>query len=532
MSFAELGLPNSLITALAARGIDAPFAIQNVAIPDAMSGYDVLGRASTGSGKTLAFGLPLLARLDGRSAKAHKPLALILVPTRELAMQVTDALAPLARSLRLRVNTAVGGVKYDRQIDALRRGTEVLVATPGRLTDLCDRNVCDLSEIEMTVLDEADQMCDMGFQADVMALLDRTPREGQRLLFSATLDGDVDKLVKGYMTNPVTHSIVPEGPAVDTMDHHILLVPPQEKFSIVAEIANRAGRTIMFVRTQMAVDRVTDQLLAAGVPAVGLHGGKPQGLRTRTLAQFKDGVVNVLVATDVAARGIHVDNVSLVVHIDPPADPKDYLHRAGRTARAGETGSVVTLGLPKQRRSITQLMDKAGVKPTETRVRPGDAKLIEITGASVPSYEPTTVPDPRAERPRRGGRPQGGGGYRQGGGYRDGGRPGGYRGGSEGGGYRGSSEGGGYRGSSEGGGYRGGSSEGGYRGSREGGAPSTGGYRGTREGGAPSTGGYRGASSAPREGGYRGARDSAAPRSYRDAPREGGYRGTRDSAPR
>nr|WP_245563419.1 DEAD/DEAH box helicase [Longispora albida] len=425
LSFAELGLPASLISALAARGIEAPFAIQNVAIPDALSGYDVLGRASTGSGKTLAFGLPVLARLAGRTATPHKPLSLIMVPTRELAMQVADALEPLGRSLRLRVRTAVGGVKYDRQIDALRRGTEVLVATPGRLSDLCERGVCDLSEVEISVLDEADQMCDMGFQDDVMALLDQTPKHGQRLLFSATLDGDVDRIVKKYMVDPVTHSIAPPVATVDTMDHHVLLVPPQEKFSVVAEIANREGRTILFVRTQMAVDRVTDQLLQAGVKAVGLHGGKPQGLRTRTLAQFKDGVVNVLVATDVAARGIHVDNVSLVVHVDPPHDPKDYLHRAGRTARAGESGRVVTLGLPKQRRSISQLMDKAGVKPTETRVRPGDAQLTEITGASKPSYEPTTVPDPREQRQQRGPRR---GGFRREGGYRDGGPRGGYRG--------------------------------------------------------------------------------------------------------
>ncbi len=426
MSFADLGMPGALVAALDARGIAAPFAIQTATIPDALAGYDVLGRASTGSGKTLAFGLPVIARLAGRPAPARRPLSLILVPTRELAFQVCDALEPLGRAVRVRVRAAVGGVKYERQIDALRRGGEVLVATPGRLADLVERGVCDLSGVEITVLDEADQMCDMGFLPEVTALLDQTPADGQRLLFSATLDGDVDALVKRYMVDPVRHSIAPAVAAVDTMDHHVFVVPPQQKFGVLAEIANRSGRTIMFVRTHLAVDRTVEQLRLAGVPAVGLHGGKPQGLRTRTLAQFKDGVVDVLVATDVAARGIHVDDVSLVVHIDPPKDPKDYLHRAGRTARAGESGRVVTLGLPKQRRLIATVLDKAGVKPTETRVRPGDPKLVELTGARTPSYEPTTVPEPRAQRgrPQRPARPAGAqrgqrrGGPRRGGDFR------------------------------------------------------------------------------------------------------------------
>ncbi|MBA3488080.1 MAG: DEAD/DEAH box helicase [Longispora sp.] len=572
MSFADLGLPNNLIRALSERGLEAPFAIQTVAIPDAMSGLDVLGRASTGSGKTLAFGLPVISRLAGRVANPHKPLALILVPTRELAMQVAEALDPLAWAMRLRVRTAVGGVRYERQIDALKRGTEILVATPGRLTDLCERSVCDLSEIEIAVLDEADQMCDMGFQADVMEILDRTPERGQRLLFSATLDGDVDQLVRGYMKDPVTHSVAPAEASVDTMDHHVLMIPPREKFSVIAEIANRSGKTIMFVRTQMAVDRVTEQLLAAGVKAVGLHGGKPQGQRTRTLEQFKGGVVNVLVATDVAARGIHVDNVSLVVHIDPPRDSKDYLHRAGRTARAGESGRVVTLGLPKQRRSINQLMDKAGVTSTESRVRPGDERLVEITGSSAPSYEPTTVPEPRSERGRGG---SSGGRDRSSGPRRDGGfrgrSEGGYQGRPQGGGFRGRTgeaprEGGGFRGRTgeaprEGGGYRG-RSEGGFQGrtegprpeyrdnresrgggdSREGGqfASRDAGFRGRTEGGgdsSPRRGAYSGEYRREVRSEYRGPRDGDARGGGREGgfqgrPEGGGFRGRPDSGQR
>ncbi|MBE1485727.1 DEAD/DEAH box helicase [Plantactinospora soyae] len=413
--FAALGVPRQLVRALSREGIETPFEIQRVTVPDALAGRDVLGRGQTGSGKTLAFGLPVLTRVAaGPRARPNHPRALILVPTRELAMQVNDALMPLGRAVGVFLKTAVGGVPYDRQIDSLRRGVEIIVATPGRLGDLIQRGVCKLDDIEVTVLDEADQMADMGFLPDVTELLAKTPANAQRLLFSATLDGDVDTLVRRFMTDPVTHSTDPATAAVSTMDHHILLIPPHDKFAVAASIAARQGRTMMFARTQMGVDRLVEQFAAVGVRAGALHGGKTQRVRTRTLAEFKEGRTNVLVATDVAARGIHVDGVSLVVHVDPPKDPKDYLHRAGRTARAGESGAVATLVLPKQRRSTLAVLLKAGVEPAETRVRSGDAALAEVTGARQPSGVPVVeeaAPRGRAERPRGdrryGDRPQG-----------------------------------------------------------------------------------------------------------------------------
>ncbi|MFC0507525.1 DEAD/DEAH box helicase [Micromonospora costi] len=399
-------MPQPLVRALARQGITAPFEIQRATVPDALAGRDVLGRGQTGSGKTLAFGLPLLARVAaGERARPLHPRALVLVPTRELAMQVNDALLPLGKAVGVFLKTAVGGVPYDRQIDALRRGVEIVVATPGRLGDLIDRGVCNLDDVEVTVLDEADQMADMGFLPEVTELLAKTPAGGQRLLFSATLDGDVDALVKRFMTDPVTHSTAPPTAAVSTMDHHVLLIPPRDKFSVVASIAARDGRTMVFARTQLGVDRLVNQLAAVGVRAGGLHGGKTQRMRTRTLAEFREGRTNVLVATDVAARGIHVDGVSLVLHVDPPKDPKDYLHRAGRTARAGESGAVATLVLPKQRRTTLAMLEKAGVEPAETRVRVGDSALAELTGAREPSGVPVRdePPAPRRSGDRPGG---------------------------------------------------------------------------------------------------------------------------------
>ncbi|MER7455553.1 DEAD/DEAH box helicase [Micromonospora sp. NPDC126480] len=403
--FAALGLPQPLVRALARQGITTPFEIQRATVPDAVAGRDVLGRGQTGSGKTLAFGLPLLARLaDRERARPLRPRALVLVPTRELAMQVNDALFPLGRAVGVFLKTAVGGVPYDRQIDALRRGVEVVVATPGRLGDLIERGVCHLDDVEVTVLDEADQMADMGFLPEVTELLAKTPAGAQRLLFSATLDGDVDALVRRFMNDPVTHSTAPPTAAVSTMDHHLLLIPPHDKFPVAASIAAREGRTMVFARTQLGVDRLVQQLAAVGVRAGGLHGGKTQRMRTRTLAEFREGRTNVLVATDVAARGIHVDGVSLVLHVDPPKDPKDYLHRAGRTARAGESGAVATLVLPKQRRSTLAMLEKAGVEPAQTRVRAGDPALAELTGAREPSGVPVRdEPEPRrrTDGPRR-----------------------------------------------------------------------------------------------------------------------------------
>ncbi|MEU7956176.1 DEAD/DEAH box helicase [Micromonospora humida] len=400
-----MGLPRQLVDALARQGITTPFEIQRATVPDALAGRDVLGRGQTGSGKTLAFGLPIVARLaELNRARPLHPRALVLVPTRELAMQVNDALLPLGKAVGIFLKTAVGGVPYDRQIDALRRGVEIVVATPGRLGDLINRGVCVLDDVEVTVLDEADQMADMGFLPEVTELLAKTPAGAQRLLFSATLDGDVDALVKRFMTDPVTHSTAPSTASVSTMDHHLLLIPPHDKFAVAASIAARSGRTMLFARTQLGVDRLVEQLGAVGVRAGGLHGGKTQRMRTKTLAEFREGRMDVLVATDVAARGIHVDGVSLVLHIDPPKDPKDYLHRAGRTARAGESGAVATLVLPKQRRTTLAMLEKAGVEPAETRVRAGDAVLAELTGAREPSGVPVREePEPRrhGDRPRR-----------------------------------------------------------------------------------------------------------------------------------
>jgi superfamily II DNA/RNA helicase len=443
-TFAELGVPAPLVASLARQGIEAPFPIQVAAIPDVLEGRDVLGRGKTGSGKTLAFGLPLLTLLGGRKAAPKRPLALILVPTRELAMQVQEVLEPLGRSLGLRFKTVIGQTSMPRQIDALRRGVEVLVATPGRLKDLMRQGACDLRDIEITVLDEADHMADMGFLPDVTDILDEVRPDGQRLLFSATLDKDVDVLVRRYLHDPVTHAIGPVDESVATMDHHLLLVAPKDKNAVTAEIANRDGRTILFARTKHGVDRLAKQLAQVGVRAAGLHGGKSQNLRTRTLAEFREGSIRVLVATDVAARGIHVDDVSMVVHIDPPADHKDYMHRAGRTARAGESGTVVTLVLPHQVRSTSAMTRRAGIEAPRTKVFAGDRELARLTGARPPSGEP--IPEPIISvRPTR----SGGGGRRSGGGYGGGGRSGG--GGYGGGGYGGRSGGGGYGGRGEGG---------------------------------------------------------------------------------
>jgi superfamily II DNA/RNA helicase len=399
--FTLLGLPRPLVNGLARQGITEPFPIQRAAIPDVLAGKDVLGRGQTGSGKTLAFGLPLMARLAGDKARPGRPRGIVLVPTRELALQVTDALEPLGRGLCLRMKTVVGGMSMGRQIEALRRGVEIVVATPGRLTDLIQQGECSLDEVLVTVLDEADHMCDLGFFPVVSALLARTPADGQRLLFSATLDGDVDKLVRRFLNEPVTHSVAPATSPVETMEHHIVQVSRDDKFPIIAEIANRKGRTIMFVRTQHMVDRLVTQLARVGVRAGGLHGGKRQNQRTRILADYREGAVDVLVCTDVAARGIHVDDVSLVLHVDPPQDHKSYLHRGGRTARAGERGTVMTLVLPSERRSTDQLARRAGVHPFRLKATPGHPRLAEVAGATAPSGEPVAVWEPRIRESRR-----------------------------------------------------------------------------------------------------------------------------------
>ncbi|MDH6127104.1 DEAD/DEAH box helicase [Kitasatospora sp. GP82] len=384
-SFAELEMPKALLSALAREGVTEPFPIQAATLPDSIAGRDVLGRGRTGSGKTLAFGLPLLARTAGQRASARRPLALVLVPTRELAQQVTDALTPYASAVNLRITTVVGGMSINRQSNAVRRGTEVLVATPGRLDDLINRQDVQLDEVRITVLDEADQMADMGFLPQVTKLLEQVAEGGQRMMFSATLDRNIDRLVRRFLTDPVTHSVDPSAGAVTTMDHHLIQLDPADKAEATARIAAREGRVIMFVHTKHGADRLAKQLRAHGVQAAALHGGKSQPQRNRTLDQFRDGQVTALIATNVAARGIHIDGLDLVVNVDPPIDHKDYLHRGGRTARAGESGTVVTLVLPEQRREVNRLMSTAGIQPTVTKVRPADSELSRITGARTPS---------------------------------------------------------------------------------------------------------------------------------------------------
>ncbi|MFI1419356.1 DEAD/DEAH box helicase [Streptomyces sp. NPDC020731] len=399
-SFADLDMPERLLATLGHEGVTVPFPIQAATLPNSLAGRDVLGRGRTGSGKTLAFGLAVLARTAGRRAEPRRPLALVLVPTRELAQQVTDALTPYARSVGLRPVTVVGGMSIGRQAGALRAGAELVVATPGRLKDLIDRGDCLLDDVDITVLDEADQMADMGFMPQVTALLDQVRPGGQRMLFSATLDRNVDRLVRNYLHDPVVHSVDPSAGAVTTMEHHILHVHDADKHRTTTEIAARDGRVIMFLDTKHAVNRLTKHLLSSGVRAAALHGGKSQPQRTRTLAQFKSGDVTVLVATNVAARGIHVDNLDLVVNVDPPSDHKDYLHRGGRTARAGESGSVVTLVTPDQRRDMSRLMASAGITPHITQVRSGEEELSRITGAQAPSGVPVVIAAPPVERPR------------------------------------------------------------------------------------------------------------------------------------
>ncbi len=398
-SFGELGLPTGLVNALARAGVATPFPIQAATIPDVLSGRDLLGRAATGSGKTLAFGLPLVARLDGGGSAPRRPRGLILVPTRELAMQVTDAIAPLAAARGVSVRLVAGGLPINKQIASLERGVDILVATPGRLVDLIERRSCSLAEVEVTVLDEADHMADLGFLPVVRRLLDMTPTGGQRLLFSATLDGDVSILVEKYLDNPAVHALSTAEASVDTMSHHLFRLPHESKFGVIAEIASRPGRTIMFVRTKHGAERLAKQLRAVGVSADALHGGRTQSQRNRALDAFKDGSVPVLVATDVAARGIHVDDVSLVLHVDPPADPKDYLHRSGRTARAGESGIVVLLATPAEERDVRKMLTGAGVRPEQRDVTPGDAMVASLTGARRPSGEAIIVAKPVQNRP-------------------------------------------------------------------------------------------------------------------------------------
>ncbi|MGI9062451.1 MAG: DEAD/DEAH box helicase [Pseudonocardiaceae bacterium] len=408
--FTGLGVPAPIVSALAAQGITEPFPIQTATLPDSLEGRDVLGRGRTGSGKTLAFAVPTVTALDvsGNPRTPNRPRALVLVPTRELANQVADAIAPLAAAMGQRVTTVFGGVSQGRQVSALRGGIDVLIACPGRLEDLIGQRLVDLDEVEVTVLDEADHMADLGFLPAVRRLLDRTPTDTQRLLFSATLDNGVDVLVRRYLHDPVVHSVDPPALAVTTMEHHVLTVTATDKAAVVRELASGVDRTLLFTRTKHAAKKLARQLTAAGVPAVDLHGNLAQNARERNLAAFGDGSVRVLVATDIAARGIHVDDIALVVHVDPPAEHKAYLHRSGRTARAGADGVVVTVATPEQSRDVTVLTRQAGIKPAWASVRPGAREITALTGPPAPHVTPVApVEQPQSQQRRRGPRVSG-----------------------------------------------------------------------------------------------------------------------------
>ena len=406
------------MTTLARRGIQEPFAIQARALPDALEGRDVLGRAQTGSGKTLAFGLPMLTRLhaDGSRRTTLRPRGLVLVPTRELACQVADELAPLAHALDLRVATVFGGAAMGRQIERLRAGVDVVVATPGRLIDLMERGAVHLDRIQIAVLDEADHMADLGFLPPVTRILDATPAGRQCLLFSATLDRGVDKLVTRFLSEPAIHAVAAAAAPVEAMDHHTFVLRSEDKVAVAAEIAARPARTLIFVRTKHGADRLAKQLSRHGIDAGAIHGNLNQSQRTRALEAFSSGRSRVLVATDVAARGLHVDDVDLVVHFDPPNDHKDYLHRSGRTARAGAAGTVVSFVEPHQQRDVTKMHEAANVAPKSEAVRTGHPAVRAIAESGEPivvvplptrpaqsqtSNRPARQADGRGRRPQR-----------------------------------------------------------------------------------------------------------------------------------
>ena len=388
VSFADAGVPAPLVAALAASGITAPFPIQTATLPDALAGRDILGRGQTGSGKTLGFSIPLVARLADGYTSACRPRGLVLVPTRELAGQVKAVLTPLAKAAGLSVVTVYGGVPQKPQVAGLRDRADIVVACPGRLADLIEQGHCHLGDVEISVLDEADHMADLGFLPIVRRLLDMTPPDGQRMLFSATLDRAVDVLARRFMHRPAHHDIgLAEAPAA--MTHHLLTVAPADRVAVVTALVGGSGRSLVFARTKHAARRLARQLTTAGIPAAELHGDLSQGARERNLASFAAGVVRVIVATDVAARGIHVDGIDLVIHADPPAEHKAYLHRSGRTARAGAAGTVITLQTQAQTSDVRALMRKAAVVPLTATVTPGSALLRSIAGEPV---GPVTLP--------------------------------------------------------------------------------------------------------------------------------------------
>lgn len=521
LGFAALGVPETLVRLLDRAGITEPFPIQRATLPDSLAGRDVLGRGRTGSGKTLAFGLPVLTRLAStrRDRRPGRPRALILAPTRELAIQIDATIAPLAKSLGLRTTTIFGGVGQNPQIDALRNGVDVVVACPGRLEDLISQGHCKLDRIEIAVLDEADHMADLGFLPGVKRLLDRVPDECQHMLFSATLDKGIDVIVKRYLHDPVTHSVDSEQSPVNTMTHHVLHVATADRLPVLVDLTSAPGRSIVFTRTKYRAKTLTKQLNASGVPAVEMHGNLTQNVRVRNLAAFSEGRAVVLVATDIAARGIHVDDVTLVIHADPPIEHKAYLHRSGRTARAGNDGTVVTIVQESERREVAQLMKKAGIEPIVTAVTPGNPLLQELAPGVRHRRSPAeiaaafAVEEPRGGRPnsRAGGRPKavaGAPGARHG-------RTG--QGGRRGSG--GSSAGG--SGSGSGAGPRSGSKPGG---SRSGSAPAG---RSGRGGATPSSRGAGAASGRGRSGGPAGSGSGGGQRSGGGGRRGTGSRTTR-----
>jgi len=411
-SFADLGVPARLISNLSARGITDPFPIQVSTLPDTLAGLDVLGRGKTGSGKTLAFSIPLAVRLaDAKRRPAH-PTGLVLAPTRELATQISAALEPLAASYGLKVTTIFGGVSQSRQESALRAGADIVVACPGRLEDLMRQRLISLDSVDITVLDEADHMADLGFLPGVTRILAATPSSGQRLLFSATLDNGVDKLVKRFLRNHVMHSVDEVNSPVAEMTHHVFHVASAgAKTELVHRLASGTGRRILFMRTKHQARKLARQLTDAGVPSVDLHGNLSQPARDRNLAAFSSGEARVLVATDIAARGVHVDDVQLVVHVDPPAEHKAYLHRSGRTARAGSAGDVVTVVLPEQRRDTSALMKRAGISVSPQQVTAASEPVAQLVGEIAPYQAPApktahAQPAQRSQprrRPNRGG---------------------------------------------------------------------------------------------------------------------------------
>ncbi|WP_284533666.1 DEAD/DEAH box helicase [Nocardioides sp. T2.26MG-1] len=413
--FADLGVPASLAAVLSDLGITQPTPIQAATLPDSLAGRDVLGRGRTGSGKTYAFLLPLVARLtaSGRPAQTRKPRALILAPTRELVNQIEEALKPLARTSGLTSQTVFGGVGQGPQVNGLRKGVDIVLACPGRLEDLMGQGHCDLGQVEITILDEADHMADLGFLPVVRRIMDRTPSDGQRLLFSATLDKAIDVLVKRFLHSPVTHQADSAQSPISTMDHHVLHVGRDQRVPVLVDLTSAPGRTVVFTRTKYGAKSLAKQLNKSGVPAVELHGNLSQGARTRNMDAFHSGKASTLVATDIAARGIHVDDVALVVHADPPVEHKAYLHRSGRTARAGARGTVITLMTDEQVRDVRDLTRAAGIKPTTTRINgaahpllaelaPGDRVLVP-GGLVVETPAPSGGRGPRSEGSGRSG---------------------------------------------------------------------------------------------------------------------------------